>query len=266
MRRFEPVTILDCDGTGSPFEGAEAEKCWPLALADAAAELDDFDPACMQGRTAYGERVHPHRAWVLDRVMVRRHAWFAVNEHNDLVPILNGLADLHRDADRAVAESSAHYADLSKNTTVNWLATHHRYVLATVRARTQLSRIADLTADLAGRQPDILKPRTIGHDLIYTVFVPGADRVILPTPAEVDTARLNLTEFVELSTTQFGILLATITGGYPPGFAPATDPHVAGLLDGADWPISPALIQATNQAMQILGPPPGDPEAHVRNW
>jgi hypothetical protein len=266
VRRFEPITILDTDGTGNPFEGAEAEKIWPRAVADAAAELDSFDPAVMHGETPRGERVHPHRAWVLDRVMARRHAWFAAQAHNDLVPILNGLHDLHRDADQAVAEAGAHYADLSKNTTVNWLATHHRYVLATVRARTLLSRIADLTADLAGRELDILTPRSLGHDLVYTVFVPEAKRITLPTREQADAAKIALTVFVETSTTQFGILLATITGGYPPGFSPAADPQIPGLLDGADWPISPALVMSTNQAMTILGPTPGDPEAHTRNW
>ncbi len=266
MRRLGPVTVFGIDGTGKAPEMHELQTViWPAVIAQARAEFPDFDPTCLDGNTPYGQKSHPHRTWCTDRVMARFRTWYDLQTHNDIFPLLNTLADLHRDADQAVAESSAHYADLSKNTTINWLATHHRYVLATVRARTLLSQIADLTTTLADRKPDILDAGSAAYHYVYSK-VPEDQRIVLPTREQADTAQLNLTAFVELSTTQFGILFATITGGYPPGFTPAIDPQVAGLLDGADWPISPALIQATTQAMSIPGPRPGDPDAPARNW
>lgn len=261
MRRYATVTILGSDGTG-PMP--DISDTWRIVIPEARAQFPDFDINVLDGDTPLGQRVHPHRQWCTDRVIERIYAWFAAGEHNTLVAPLNRLHQLGRECPRATAEVDYLYADMDKNTTINWLAAHHRFTKATIRAQALLAEAAELTTELAGRDPSFLKNDRSPANITYVKHVPADQQIVLPTQAAVDRAQLAVTSFVTLSTTRFGILRATLTGAYPPGFQPAGTETPTQLTD-EPTPIAPALAFA-DHAMQMAGPEPGDPDAHARNW
>lgn len=169
----------------------------------------------------------------------------AVRRHNTAVPVARQYAITSQLAGRAVARVDSLYADLDKNTTVNWLAAHHRFVSAAVAAREVLTRAVD--AAIALRDSDLGKELTGPNgltQLYYEQEVPAEQRITLP---DVDAAQLALTGFVEQTRERIDLLRATVSGGYPAGFAPAVEPQLApaGPVDddwAADRPASVAVV------------------------
>lgn len=116
--------------------------------------------------------------------------------HNKAVPLAAQYAHACFAAERAIAHTEALYADLSKNTTINWLAAHHRYMLALVRARDLLTARVDAAVALAGSEfHEKSKMRTMEF---YEEVVAEEQRIQVPN---VDTVRLDLAEFVEQART-----------------------------------------------------------------
>jgi hypothetical protein len=186
------------------------------------------------------------RRFATARFEIHLHSWHMARMHNTVLPATLRYAALDREARAAVARVDGLYADLSKNTTINWLAAHHRFVLATIEARRVLTARAEAAQDLHTKHAaDFTTSRRSLE--IYEQHVHAAQRITIPDP---DAARLDLTAFIETSTERFGILRATVTGGYPDGFAPApAEPATAappadrGESDwsGAAWSASVAV-------------------------
>lgn len=262
MRRTATISILGYDGTGPC---PEIQDIWQIVIPEAQQQFPDLDLKIFEERTPWGQPVHPHREWATDRVMEYMYAWFITQAHNSLVAHANKLANLEDEATRTVATAEQAYADLNKNTTINWLAAHHRYVLACITARNALTRHAELATELAGRDDDILKPvKQSLHAFYYTAHVPEHERIQLPTKNTAASIRQALADFVALCTRRFETLRATITGTFPPGFAP-TPADVTAEWAGENIPVSPALVYA-DQAMRIPGPRAGDENAPARSW
>jgi hypothetical protein len=261
VRQPTRISILGTDGTGP---APNFDDVWQIVIPEAKAHFPDFDIDAVTTKTPWGQEPHPQSKWCIDRVMERFHVYFDAAAHNELVAPLARLYELDHECRRAVDEANQLYDDLDKNTTINWLAAHHRFTKATIRARAVLTDRADLTDDLTDRDPDILKdPNSALAALYYTAHVPEDQRIQLPTKADAGNAKAALIDFTILSNTRFDILRATLTGAYPPGFAPALTDTITELTD--DTPISPAVAYA-NQAMRIPAPRPGDPEASARSW
>lgn len=262
MRQVAPITILGWDGTG-PMP--DIPDLWDIVIPKARAHFGaDFHTDNLQ-LTPYGQSPHPQFRWSVDRVQEYLCAWLAAKEHNELVPHANRYAETDAACHRATTHASELYDDLHKNTTINWLAAHHRFVLACIAARDILTTRAELAAELAARDTNILQPTNQSlYALHYTAHVPQEQRIQLPTKNTAAEAQATLDDFVALCTRRFETLRATITGTFPPGFAP-TMPDVTAEWNGDNIPVSPALAYA-DQAMRIPGPRAGDEAAHVRNW
>jgi hypothetical protein len=135
--------------------------------------------------------------------------------HDQAVPGAVEHGRLDALARKAVADAGVLYADLGKDTTVNWPAAHHRFVEAAVRARELLAARLAAARVLAGGK--------FGRDMgtfarvVYEQAVPAGQRIVLP---DVDGERRALAEFVERTRAQLDILRATADGDYPQGFAP----------------------------------------------
>lgn len=259
MRTYQRITLFGFDGHEA--QSPEIEDIWKIVLAQAKEQFGDaFDINQITRRYAYGEERAPQSRWCLDRVQAHLCGYFVVKEHNSLVSDLNRLETLVRDSVTAITAADQAYADLSKNTTINWLAAHHRYVLAARHTRDLLTERLELATRLAGAGDNLHLFREPGR-IVYTENVPEANRIQLPGTG---TAQAALDNFVATTTERFQILRATITGAMPPGFAPAV-PDITEEWAGANVPISPALALA-DHAMAIPGPRAGDQTAHVRNW
>jgi hypothetical protein len=183
------------------------------------------------------------RSCVVERFSYYLHAWFAAGTHNKAVPAALAYAAVDRAVPAAIARADSLYADLSKNTTINWLAAHHRYVLATCEARQLLTERIAAGESLAEAYSDGI---TGFSQMVYHEHVPAEQRISVP---DLDQIRLDLAEFVETRTERFGLLRATITGGYPEGFEPAGDPSPTSRASG-DWsgkPV-PASVAVANTA------------------
>ncbi len=209
-----------------------------------------------------------------------------VNHHNEAVPIAQRHARAAELARRAVVEVDGLYADLGKNTTVNWLAAHHRFILACKEARRLLTEVVDTATALHDTElAKELDGRRGGLVSVYYGRVPTEQRITIP---DVEAAGLALSEFVETTGERIDTLRATVSGGYPEGFAPAVEavpmqapeqPGPDGDWDG-DWPASRAVVAGEGQkkwreamqrtwysAEQTKGPvhPPTDRAFRVRS-
>jgi hypothetical protein len=142
-----------------------------------------------------------------------------MDHHYQAVPAAAEHARLDRLARRAVAEADRLYADLGKDSTVDWRAARHQFVEACIRAWQLLTGRLVVARALAGGK--------FGRDmatlcrLVYERAVPAQHRIVLP---DVDGEYLAVAEFVELTRTRLDILCVTAAGGYPPGFAPSGRP------------------------------------------
>jgi hypothetical protein len=148
------------------------------------------------------------------------HGFFIAHAHRTAAPLANEYATVTVRAQRAVQQAAGEYADLSKNTTVNWLAAHHRFVITTRAARELLERCVDIAEDLH-RHEQFLGGGGVSQR-IYAAYVPAEHRITMP---DLDDCKVQLASFVELSTERFTTTRATITGGYPAGFEPAPIEH-----------------------------------------
>jgi hypothetical protein len=170
-----------------------------------------------------------------------------VRHHNATVPAAQRYATLAQLAPRAVAEADSLYGDLDKSTTINWLAAHHRFIKAAVNARRLLTELVDAAIALRdSKLGNEIYGRANGlTQVYYETHVPAEQRITMP---DVDAAELALTEFVETTRERIDILRATVSGGYPAGFAPApVEPAPAphGPVDddwAADLPASHAVV------------------------
>lgn len=185
----------------------------------------------------------------LSRDLFQYHLFmpYMVHHHNQAVPLAQRYADLAQLTSRAVAETDAMYADLDKNTTVNWLAAHHRFILAVVEARRLLTELVD--AAIALRDSKLAKEINDRHSkltaMYYEQHVPAEQHITIP---DVDAAELALADFVETTRDRIDILRATVSGGYPAGFAPAPvspAPAPAGPDDDEDWMVDAPASRAT---------------------
>lgn len=235
-----PKTIVVDGYDGSIPEDTSTD---PVA-ARVAADLDRLFPDGWRDRYAAEDRAVRDAA--VARFQYHLFVPIAVRHHNAVVPVARQYAVTSQLAGRAVARVDSLYADLDKNTTVNWLAAHHRFVTAAVTAREVLTRAVD--AAIALRDSDLgkeLTGRTNGlTQLYYEQEVPAEQRITLP---DVDAAQLALTGFVEQTRERIDLLRATVSGGYPAGFAPAVEPQLApaGPVDddwAADRPASVAVV------------------------
>lgn len=243
MRTPARITILGYDGTGDPPDIGDIWR--DRVIPELRAQHPDFRASDLNV-----ER-HPMRKRGVDRVMEYLHGWFIAKEHNETVPALTRYMQVSRLATAAVSDTACLYGDLARNTTINWLAAHHTFVIATIQARRLLTERAELAQALAARKESagvcgLHRPGSLTR-LYYDAHVPADQQITLPDP---DTDHLAIAEFVELSTERFRILRATITGTYPPGFEPTPiDPAAAADQVAAEWagnpiPISPALVYA----------------------
>jgi len=245
MRIPTSITILGFDGTG---QTPELSDIWrDKVIPELRDEFPDFQESDLH---VEGHRI---RRRGTDRVMEYLYAWFIAKAHNDTVPTLTCYIRKSRLADTAVQYVASLYDDLSRNTTINWLAAHHTFVLATIQARRLLTERAQLARTLHARQEQepsswirLHQPGSLSR-MYYDTFVPADQQLTLPNVHTDDAA---VADFVELSTDRFRILRATITGAFPPGFEPTPiDPADAADEVAAEWagdpvPISPALALA----------------------
>lgn len=266
MRIPTPITILGYDGTGAC---PEISDVWRQVIPEARERFPDVDLIAIldRGSIPPGDPDYPVSRWCVDRVMERTYCWFVVKEHNEAIPSLTRYAQLDRETTTAVDHVAGLYADMHKNTTINWLASHHRLVLATIDARRLLTERAELARQLhdqTGAVAKINRPDGLTRTY-YDAHVPADQQLQFPDP-EADAGAL--AEFVELATERFRILRATITGGFPPGFEPAPAAgadDVAAEWAGTNIPVSPALAYA-DKAMSIPSPRAGEPYAYAREW
>ncbi len=196
------------------FTGNNDADDWAL-LQQARHEFAAAVEAGTPGRVARLERL----IWALG----------ATRYHNAAVPAGTEFHQLHHQAHAAMTAATSEYDDLSRNTTVNWLAAHHRFVTATITARDLLERKIRAAEDIHAVWDTHMNGLTFSgyHDL-----VDPTDRI---TPPDLDQLRLELATWIETSTTRFTITRITVTGGYPAGFAPTTDtPATDGTPDSPD--------------------------------
>jgi hypothetical protein len=198
------------------------------------ADLDRRFPDGWQARYDAADRVV--RDASVDLFQYHLFMPLVVRHHNAAVPAAQQYATLANAAARAVAEVDSLYADLGKNTTINWLAAHHQFTVAAVKARDLLD--SALAAAIALRDSGLGKEIADRHSGLTRMFyereVPAEQRIAIP---DVDAVSLALTGFVETTRERLDILRATVSGGYPAGFAPAPTapaPAPTGPVDD-DW-------------------------------
>lgn len=194
------------------------------------ADLDRMFPGGWHARyEAHDPEVREAR-----RALFEHHLFMprAVKCHNDAVPAAQAHASAARLAVLAVAAADQAYAELSFNTTINWLAAHHRYITASIEARRLLTEVVDTATALRdGEFGKEMAALTLEH---YRQHVPAGQRITVP---DVDAAELALAEFVETTRERIDVLRATVSGGYPAGFAPLPAepaPAPSRPVDG-DW-------------------------------
>jgi hypothetical protein len=182
---------------------------------------------------------------------VRHHVFVpvVVGYHNRAVDAACEYAGLDVLVSRGRWEVDQLYRDLDKNTTVNWLAAHHRFVKTAVSLRDILTRRVAAARSLA--EGEFGQQMTDPVLAVYEQVVPAGQRITVP---DVDEAELALTEFVEKTRERIDLLRATVTGGYPEGFAPPRPaPSPPAVSVGADpdwddnWPASHAVVAGREQ-------------------
>lgn len=205
-----PQTIVIDGYDGSIPEDTSTGPVW----ARAAADLDQAFPAGWNDR--YEANDQEVRGQAVE--LFRYHLFMpsVVRHHNTAVPAAQQHAQATRMARGAVAAADSAYADLNKNTTINWLAAHHRFILAAVEARRTLTEVVD--AAIALRDGEFGKEMVGITRTYYEQAVPVEQRITLP---DVDAAQLELAEFDERTRERIDILRATVSGDYPQGFTPA---------------------------------------------
>lgn len=186
------------------------------------------------------------RRTFVDYWMESMHGYYTAHAHQLLAPLANEYATLSAQALAAVEQAGAEYDDLSRNTTINWLAAHHRFVLTTQRARTLLEQQIAAAETLREKLTKDRNCYYLGTDTlsreVYFRHVPAEHRITMP---DVDQAKTQLANFVQLSTGRFSATRATITGGYPDGFAPPaldTDMPAPPADDEISWTATPAVV------------------------
>jgi hypothetical protein len=196
-------------GADGPSSGEFSRRLWAKLDADhpdLRERLDNDDPDARRLLAEVG----------LDYL----HGFFIARAHRAAAPLADEYAKVSAEALRAVQQASTEYADLTKNTTTNWLAAHHRFVLTTQRARDLLERRTEIAQDLHQHEPFL--GDTDPARMVYARHVPAEHRITMPN---LDELRLQLANFTETSTERFAATRATITGGYPAGFEPAPIEH-----------------------------------------
>ncbi len=173
-----------------------------------------------------------------NKVMELMQGYCVARAHARLAPRANELAHLMRRADAAMAWADEEYVGLSRNTTVNWLAAHHRFTTATLEAKGFLETCIEVATELLGRREltSFLTGET--NVSIYERHVPAQDRIVLP---DVDKLQLKLAGWIEKSTERFEVTRVTITGGFPAGFALAPA--------GADLPVDDEIVWRASVAV-----------------
>lgn len=202
------ITIEGFDGTGDPPNIDEIRRrLWR--------DVDERFPDATRDDYDHRQDV---RDYSVERFRHHLSAWFVAETHNKAVPAAGQYAELAAAAGAVVAASDSLYADLSKNTTINWLAAHHRYVLATCEARRLLTERNAAAQHLA--ETFAVRDLAGFSEMLYHQTVPADQRITVP---DLDALKLDLANFVETSTERFALLRATVTGGFPDGFQPAGD-------------------------------------------
>lgn len=209
------VTVAGWNGTEHGANGPDHDEKLGRRILE---ELEAKQPGILA--RYHAEDRDARRAFV-DHWLETMHGYYVAYAHIVAAPIANQYATLRTQALAAVEQAGAEYDDLSRNTTINWLAAHHRFVLTTQRARTLLEQQVAVAEQLRhlltkDRTCYYLATDSLSRE-VYFRFVPAEDRITLPDVEEVKT---QLADFVQLSTGRFSATRATITGGYPDGFAP----------------------------------------------
>lgn len=186
-----------------------------------------------------------------DYWMESMHGYYTAHAHQLVAPLTNQYATLSAQALAAVEQAGTDYDDLSRNTTINWLAAHHRFVLTTQRARTLLEQRTAVAEQIREMLTKDRNCHYLGTDSysreVYAKHVPAEHRVTMP---DLEELKSQLANFVQLSTSRFAATRATITGGYPDGFAPPaldTDTTTPAADHETAWtnepyPATPAVV------------------------
>ncbi len=183
-----------------------------------------------------------------DKVMELLHGYFIAKAHATLAPRANEFAHLNQLAAAAMAQADEEYASLSRNTTVNWLAAHHRFTTATLAAKGFLESCIEVATELLERRESTSFLTGELNVSIYERYVPAQDRIVLP---DVDKLRVRLAAWMEKSTERFEVTRVTVTGGFPAGFVPApVESAPAGVEQawlGDDWSASVAVANTARR-------------------
>ncbi len=160
--------------------------------------------------------------------------------HNAAVPAATEYHDLILAATNAMATATREYDDLSKNTTINWLAAHHRFILASTEATDLLTKALDAATDVHAIWERHMRGLAVSG---YEALVDAADRII---PPDLDSGRLNITTWAETTTRRQALTSATINGHFPAGYALADPAEPVTRTDDTEtvWPATSQISVA----------------------
>ena len=142
--------------------------------------------------------------------------------HNAIAKPAARYVTLRRAATVRTGEATNTYAELADRHRTAWHAAHHRFVLASIAARTVLAELVEVANELhSASAADMSVSREM-----YEQMVAAEDRAVeLP---DLSALRAELDAFVETSRERFAVTAATTAGTVPAGFEPAPQPALQG--------------------------------------